>query len=55
LKRNQKNIPPPIDTPASRKRRLQKRLQEINARSEQELANIMKSIEQIKSQFKSNK
>jgi hypothetical protein len=43
------------DHPASRKRRLQARLRELNARGEQELSAIMNSIEQAKNTFRSKK
>lgn len=55
LKRNQHSFTPLRDTPATRKRRLQKRLQEISDRSEQELVAIMKSIEKVKDTFRINK
>jgi hypothetical protein len=55
MKRNQKNLPPPADTPSTRKRRLNKRLQEISARSEQELTALKKSLEKVKTAFKPNR
>jgi len=55
MKRNQHASPKPKDTPATRKRRLQQRLHELSDRSEQEMAAIMKSIEKLKSTFRSNK
>jgi hypothetical protein len=55
MKRKQQPTPPPRDTPATRKRRLQQRLQEISDKSEQELSAIMKSIEKVKSTFRSQK
>lgn len=55
MKRNQKRVPTPRDTPATRKKRLQERLQEISDKSEQELATLMKSIEKLKGNLKSDK
>jgi hypothetical protein len=55
MKRNQQANPKPKDTPATRKRRLQQRLRELSDRSEQEMANIVKSVEKLKSTFRSNK
>jgi hypothetical protein len=55
MKRDYKNLPSSHDTPVVRKRRLQKRLKEMSAKSEQELLNVMRSIEQIKSSFKTGK
>lgn len=55
MKRNQQSHPPEADTPATRKRRLQKRLQEISDMGEKELAGIKKSIDQIKQSFKPKK
>ena len=55
MKSNQKNFSSPKDTPATRKRRLQARLQEISDKSEEELAAIMKSLDKVKAAFKSDK
>jgi hypothetical protein len=55
MKRNQQANPTPKDTPATRKRRLQQRLRELSDRSEQEMTSIMKSVEKLKSTFRSNK
>ncbi len=55
MKSNRKNTPPPKDTPATRKRRLQQRLQEISEKSEQELNTLMKSLDKMKSAFRSDK
>jgi hypothetical protein len=48
MKRNQLNLPAPKDTPSTRKRRLQQRLQEISERSELEMAALIKSVEKLK-------
>jgi diadenosine tetraphosphate (Ap4A) HIT family hydrolase len=53
MKKKQKPFTPPKETPATRKRRLQQRLQELSDRSEQELAALMKSVEKVKSAFRS--
>lgn len=55
MKRNQKRAPAPRDNPATRKKRLQERLQEISNKSEQELTTLMKSIEKLKDTLKSDK
>lgn len=52
MKSNQKNFQPPKDTPATRKQRLQQRLQEISEKSEQELAALIKSVNKVKATFK---
>lgn len=52
VKRNQRTFRQPADTPATRKRRLQARLQEISDKSEQELAALMKSFDKVKSTLK---
>jgi hypothetical protein len=52
MKGNQKKSQPPKDTPATRKMRLQQRLQEISAKSEQELAALVKSVNKVKASFK---
>jgi len=54
MKRNQQPLHLPKDTPATRKRRLQQRLQEISDKSEKELRAITKSLEKVKSTFRSN-
>jgi hypothetical protein len=43
----------PPDQPKQRQKRLSKRLREINARGEQELATIMDTIEKIKARYRS--
>lgn len=55
MKSNQPGYIQPRDTPATRKRRLQQRLQEISDKSEKELAALMKSLERVKSTFHSGK
>jgi hypothetical protein len=55
VKANKKNFPPPKDTPATRKQRLQQRLQEISEKSEQELAALVKSVNKVKATFKPKK
>jgi len=55
MKHNQQAFPNPKDTPATRKRRLQQRLRELSDKSEQELSVLMKSIDKLKSGFRSNK
>lgn len=55
MKKNQPSHIPPRDTPATRKRRLQQRLQEISDKSEQELTTLMKSLDKVKSAFRSDK
>lgn len=52
MKSNQKNFRLPKDTPATRKRRLQQRLQEISDKGEQELNMLMQSLEKLKTAFK---
>jgi hypothetical protein len=52
MKSNRKNSQTPRDTPATRKQRLQQRLQEISDKSEQELAAIKKSVDKVKAAFK---
>ncbi len=49
MKKHPKGFITPKDTPATRKRRLQQRLQELSDKSEQEIAAIMKSVEKVKS------
>ncbi len=46
---------PPHDTPATRKLRLQQRLQELSEKGEQELAALMQSVEKARSTLRSNK
>lgn len=55
MKRNEQANAKPKDTPVTRKRRLQQRLRELSDRSDQEMANVMKSIEKLKSAFRSDK
>jgi len=55
MKKNQQPFLTPKDTPATRKRRLQQRLQEISDKSEQELMSLMKSLDKVKSAFRSDK
>jgi hypothetical protein len=55
MKSKQPNTPRPKDTPATRKRRLQLRLQELSDKSDQEFAALMKSVEKIKSAFRNDK
>lgn len=52
MKRNQQKLPSPKDTPATRKLRLQQRLQEISDKGEQELAALLKSVGKVKSGIK---
>jgi len=54
MKRDRLVFPPIRDTPATRRRRLQRRLQEINAQTEREIAALTKSVEKIKSAHQSN-
>jgi len=55
MKSNHKNFPSPKDTPATRKRRLQQRLNEISEKSEQELVALKKTVDKVKAAFKSKK
>jgi len=55
MKSKRKNLPSPKDTPATRKQRLQQRLQEISDKGEQEIAAIMKSVNKVKASFKTKK
>ena len=50
-----KRSTPPKDTPATRKKRLQERLLEISERSDKELSALMKSLDKVKTAFRSNK
>jgi hypothetical protein len=52
VKSNQRKFQSPKDTPATRKQRLQQRLQEISEKSEQELAALLKSVSKVKATFK---
>jgi hypothetical protein len=52
LKRKQKPLQTVKDTPATRKQRLQQRLQEISDKSEQEIAALIKSVDKVKATFK---
>lgn len=45
----------PVDTPATRKERLQQRLKELSDHSEQELAALMRTVEKAKSALRANK
>jgi hypothetical protein len=55
MKSKRKPSHSPKDTPATRKQRLQQRLQEISIKSEQELAAIIKSVDKVKSSFRHKK
>ncbi|MEJ0072880.1 MAG: hypothetical protein WDN27_02210 [Candidatus Saccharibacteria bacterium] len=55
MKRKQASQPQLKDTPATRKRRLQQRLQELSAKSEKELGILMKSVEKVKSSLRPEK
>ena len=55
MKKNQQPSDPHKDTPATRKRRLQKRLDELSNKSEQELAALMRSVEKVKKTLHSDK
>lgn len=55
MKKKQQSFTTPRDTPATRKRRLQQRLQEISDKSEQELLGLMKSLDKVKSAFRTDK
>lgn len=55
MKKNQQPFIPPRDTPATRKRRLQQRLQEISDKSEQELNALIQSIDKVKDAFRPKK
>ncbi len=55
MKQNRHPLTSVHDTPATRKYRLQQRLQEISARSEQELAALLKAVEKVKSSIRSEK
>jgi hypothetical protein len=46
---------PPRDTPATRKHRLQQRLQELDAQNEREMNALARSIERIKATFRRSK
>jgi len=52
MKRNQPSFREPEDTPATRKQRLQQRLQEISDKSEKELRAISKSLEKVRTSFR---
>lgn len=52
MKSNKKKFPPPKDTPATRKQRLQQRLQEISDKSDREIAALMTSVNKVKAAFK---
>jgi len=55
MKREQPNTPRPKDTPATRKKRLAARLQEISDKSEQELRALTKSLDKVRSTFRPQK
>jgi hypothetical protein len=55
VKSNQRKFPPPKDTPATRKQRLQQRLQEISEKSDLELAALKKSVDKVKAAFRPKK
>jgi hypothetical protein len=55
VKKHRKNFQPPKDTPATRKQRLQQRLQEISDKSEQELAALLKSVNKVKATFRKSR
>jgi hypothetical protein len=55
MKSNQKNFPPPKDTPATRKQRLQQRLKEISEKSDREIAALIKSVNKVKASFRPKK
>lgn len=50
-----KKLSIPKDTPATRKKRLQQRLKEMSAQNEREMSALMKSVDRIKSTFRSKK
>lgn len=54
MKKRKKQLVP-VDTPATRKERLQQRLKELTDHSEQELATLMNAVEKAKSALRSNK
>ncbi len=55
MKRKQPAHSEPKDTPATRKRRLQQRLQELSDRSEREMAALAKSLDKVKKSFRTKK
>jgi len=55
MKRKQRNPPVLKDTPATRKQRLQQRLQEISDKSDKEIAALIKSVNKVKAAFKPKK
>jgi|GEM_PF-1949785 len=55
MKKHHKPLMPPRDTPATRKRRLQERLQELSDKSEKELNALIQSIDKVKASLKSKK
>lgn len=55
MKKNQHRFTPPRDTPATRKRRLQERLQELSDKSERELAALMQSIDKVRDNLKTKR
>lgn len=55
MKSKQPNIPQPRDTPPTRKRRLQQRLNELTDSSEKELAALMNTINKVKTAFRNDR
>ncbi|HSX42945.1 MAG TPA: hypothetical protein VLF59_02565 [Candidatus Saccharimonadales bacterium] len=55
MKRNQKNFHQPQDTPATRKQRLQQRMQELSDKSDREIASLMRTVDRIKTSFRPKK
>ena len=55
MKKNPKRLISVHDDPATRKRRLQQRLQELNDKTERELDDLMKSVEKVKSTLRPNR
>jgi len=51
VKRNQKNFHQPKDTPATRKQRLQQRMQELSDKSDREIAALMRTVDRVKTSF----
>jgi hypothetical protein len=52
MKKKQHPFTSPRDTPATRKRRLQERLQELSDKSERELTALIQSLDKVKASFK---
>jgi hypothetical protein len=55
VKRKQKNFHQPKDTPATRKQRLQQRLQELSDKSDREIAALLRSVDRVKTSFRLKK